>query len=68
MRTEAAQQRRNALRQAEDGLITPVAATRAVHNKLVETGATAVNVVFLVTTRAFDLVLPRLLPTAQSAL
>jgi acetyl esterase/lipase len=54
--------------QGEDDLITPVEATRALHRKLVEAGVPAVNVVSPATTHAFDLILPRISPPAQSAL
>jgi acetyl esterase/lipase len=54
--------------QGEHDLITPVAATRALHARLVQAGVAAVNVVYPCTEHGFDLLLPRLSPTAQSAL
>ncbi len=54
--------------QGEDDMITPIAATRKIFQKLVDAGVPAVNIVFPHTDHAFDLVLPRLSPTAQTAL
>lgn len=54
--------------QGEDDLITPVEATRALHQKLVEAGVPAINVVFPQTDHGFDLALPEYSPAAQSAL
>jgi acetyl esterase/lipase len=54
--------------QGEDDLITPVTATRAIHAKLVAAGVPAINLVYPWTTHGFDLMLPRISPTAQSAL
>lgn len=54
--------------QGEHDLITPIQATRAIYRKLVEAGVPAANIVFPFTDHAFDLVLPRLSPTSQSAL
>jgi acetyl esterase/lipase len=49
-------------------MIVPVDATRTIFKKLVEAGVPTVNVVYPDTDHAFDLVLPRLSPTSQSAL
>jgi acetyl esterase/lipase len=54
--------------QGEQDLITPIAATRRIFDKLVEVGVPAVNLVFPCTNHAFDLILPRFNPSAQSAL
>jgi acetyl esterase/lipase len=56
------------LLQGEDDMITPVEATRALYQKLVEAGVPAVNVVFPQTDHGFDLALPKISPTAQAAL
>jgi len=44
-----------------------VTATRVIHAKLVAAGVPAINIVYPGTTHGFDLLLPRLSPTAQSA-
>jgi acetyl esterase/lipase len=54
--------------QGEDDLITSVDATRQLYQKLVEAGVPAINVVFPQTDHGFDLALPKISPTAQSAL
>ena len=54
--------------QGEHDLITPVEATRTIFRKLVDAGVPAINIIFANTDHAFDLVLPRLSPTSQSAL
>lgn len=54
--------------QGEHDIVTPIAATRAIYDKLVSMGVPAVNVVFPCTDHAFDLVLPRVSPSSQSAL
>jgi acetyl esterase/lipase len=54
--------------QGEDDLITSVDATRQLYQKLVEVGVPAINVVFPQTDHGFDLALPEISPTAQSAL
>jgi acetyl esterase/lipase len=54
--------------QGEQDLITPVAATRIIYNKLKKMGVPAVNIVYPCTNHMFDLVLPRLSPVSQSAL
>jgi acetyl esterase/lipase len=54
--------------QGEHDLITPVAATRNLHAKLVEAGVPAINVVFPCTDHAYDLLLPQVSPSYQSAL
>ena len=54
--------------QGEDDLITSVDATRLLYQRLVEAGVPAVNVVFPQTDHGFDLALPEISPTAQSAL
>jgi acetyl esterase/lipase len=48
-------------------LITTIASTCELHRRLVDCGVPAVNVVFPFTDHAFDLVLPRISPTAQAA-
>jgi acetyl esterase/lipase len=54
--------------QGQDDLITSVEATRALYQKLVSAGVPAILIVYPQTDHAFDLMLPRLSPTAQSAL
>jgi acetyl esterase/lipase len=54
--------------QGAHDLITPLAATEAAYRELVKAGVPAVNVVFPCTDHGFDLLLPRISPTAQSAL
>jgi acetyl esterase/lipase len=54
--------------QGKKDFVTPVDATCALHTKLVESGVPAINVVFPWTDHGFDLLLPQINPTAQSAL
>ncbi len=54
--------------QGEDDMITSVDATRLLYQKLVEAGVPAINVVFPQSDHGFDLALPEISPTAQSAL
>jgi len=54
--------------QGEKDFITPVDATRALYAKLVESGVSAINVVFPWTDHGFDLLLPHTSPPVQSAL
>ena len=54
--------------QGEHDVLTPVSATRALYEKLHALGAPVINRVFPCTEHAFDLLLPRISPTAQSAL
>ena len=54
--------------QGEDDIVTSADATRTLHQKLVEAGVPAINVIFPQTDHAFDLALPQLSPAAQSAL
>jgi acetyl esterase/lipase len=56
------------LLQGNQDLITPVDATRALCTQLVESGVPAINLVFPWTDHAFDLFLPQVSPSAQSAL
>jgi acetyl esterase/lipase len=54
--------------QGRQDSFVPVDATCAHHRKLVEAGVPAINVVYPWTEHAFDLILPQIAPTAQSAL
>jgi acetyl esterase/lipase len=54
--------------QGEQDLITPVKATAAAYRKLIEVGVPAILVVFPFTDHGFDLLLPGISPTSQSAL
>jgi len=54
--------------QGEDDLITPIEATRVLHRALLACRVPVVNVVFPQTDHGFDLTLPAISPTAQSAL
>jgi acetyl esterase/lipase len=54
--------------QGENDSITPVTATRLLAEQLVAAGVATVNIVFPHTDHAFDLVLPRWSPPAQTAL
>jgi acetyl esterase/lipase len=49
-------------------MLVPLDTTEALYTKLVESGVPAVNIVLPGTEHAFDLILPRLSPPAQSAL
>jgi acetyl esterase/lipase len=54
--------------QGDQDLVCSMDATRALYTKLVESGVPAINVVFPRTAHAFDMLLPHMNPTAQSAL
>lgn len=54
--------------QGEQDIYCPVDATRTHYAKLAESGVPAINVTFPWTDHAFDLILPQLSPSAQSAL
>jgi acetyl esterase/lipase len=54
--------------QGKDDVIAPVTATNLLFEQLVAAGVPAVNIVFPHAEHGFDLVLPRWLPAAQSAL
>jgi acetyl esterase/lipase len=54
--------------QGESDWVTPVNAARELHRRLVEAGVTSVNIVLPHTNHGFDLLLPRLSPSAQAAL
>ena len=54
--------------QGDQDVVCSMDATRALYTKLVETGVPAINVVFPWTAHAFDLILPQINPSAQSAL
>ena len=56
------------LLQGDKDSLVPVDDTRTLYAKLVESGVPAINVVFPWTQHAFDLVLPQISPSAQSAL
>jgi acetyl esterase/lipase len=56
------------LMQGEDDFLVPVAGTLDLYARLVESGVPVINVVFPWTDHAFDLLLPKTSPTAQSAL
>ena len=53
--------------QGTPDVITPIAATQALHDKLVANGVPVVNVVYPLTNHAFDLLFPRVSPPAQTA-
>jgi acetyl esterase/lipase len=53
--------------QGDQDLLVPVEDTRAHYAKLAKCGVPAINVVYPWTDHAFDLILPRVNPTAQSA-
>jgi acetyl esterase/lipase len=48
--------------------VTPPAAFRELHHRLVECGVPAINIVYPLTQHAFDLLLPQVSPPAQAAL
>jgi acetyl esterase/lipase len=54
--------------QGEPDVIAPIAATRELHRKLAECGVPAVNIVYPLTNHGFDLVLPKVSPSAQASL
>jgi acetyl esterase/lipase len=54
--------------QGRDDIITPVAATEAMYQKLRENDVPAINMVYPCTDHGFDLAALRLSPPAQSAL
>lgn len=54
--------------QGEHDLITPIAATRNMHQALVKAGVPAISLEFPYTDHAFDLMAPRISPSNQSAL
>jgi acetyl esterase/lipase len=54
--------------QGEADVITPAAATRALHRRLVECGVPAVNIIYPLTNHAFDLLLPQVSPPTHAAL
>ena len=54
--------------QGEPDVIAPIAATRELHDRLVENGVLAVNIVFPMTNHGFDLLFPQVSPPAQAAL
>jgi acetyl esterase/lipase len=54
--------------QGSQDFITPVNATCALYSRLAESGVPAINVVFPWTDHGFDMLLPQINPTAQSAL
>jgi dipeptidyl aminopeptidase/acylaminoacyl peptidase len=54
--------------QGTPDVITPVAATRELHDCLVENGVPVVNIIYPMTNHAFDLILPEVSPPAQSAI
>jgi len=54
--------------QGTPDVIAPVAATRELHDRLVENGVLAVNITYPMTNHAFDLLLPQVSPAAQSAI
>jgi acetyl esterase/lipase len=54
--------------QGDKDFLVPIKGTQELYAKLVESGVPAINVVFPRTDHAFDLMLPRISPTAQSAL
>jgi len=54
--------------QGEQDIFCPVDATRAHYKKLIQAGVPAINLVFPYTNHGFDLLLPQITPSAQSAL
>lgn len=54
--------------QANLDCVTPPAATRELHRRLVECGVPAIHIVYPLTQHAFDLLLPQVSPPAQAAL
>ena len=56
------------LMQGDDDFLVPVTGTLDLYTKLVESGVPAINIVFPWTDHAFDLLLPKISPPAQSAL
>ena len=54
--------------QGESDIITPAAATRELHQKLVQCGVATVNIIYPLTNHAFDLLLPQVSPSSQAAL
>ena len=54
--------------EGEVDLITPVSAYRALHQRLVECGVPAINILYPLTQHGFDLLLPQVSPPAQAAL
>jgi acetyl esterase/lipase len=56
------------LLQGDDDFLVPIVGTLELYSKLVESGVPAINVVFPWTDHAFDLLLPKTSPPAQSAL
>ena len=54
--------------QANLDFITPISATHALRDKLVECGVPVVHLVYPLTQHAFDLLLPQVSPPAQAAL
>jgi len=53
--------------QGSPDVIAPVAATRELHDKLVENGVPVVNITYPLTNHAFDLILPEVSPPAHAA-
>jgi acetyl esterase/lipase len=56
------------LMQGDKDFLVPIGGTLELYEKLVESGVPAINVVFPRTDHGFDLLIPRISPTAQSAL
>jgi acetyl esterase/lipase len=54
--------------QGEPDVVTPAAAARELHGKLVACGTPAVNIIYPLTNHAFDLLLPRVSPPAHASL
>jgi acetyl esterase/lipase len=54
--------------QGKQDFVVPLAATRALYTKLVESGVPAMSVVYPWTDHGFDVVVPQINPAAQSAL
>jgi acetyl esterase/lipase len=54
--------------QGDSDWVTPVDAARELYRRLGEAGVPSVNIVLPHTSHGFDLLLPRLSPTAQAAL
>jgi acetyl esterase/lipase len=54
--------------QGEDDVITPAAATRELHRRLLECGVPAVNIIYPLTNHAFDLLFPQVAPATHAAL
>lgn len=53
--------------QGQPDVMTPTAAARAMHDKLVENGVPVVNIIYPMTNHGFDLILPQISPSAHAS-